>query len=42
MSEAKGIGCTEHHWKATNRYKKGKRGELGSEITKKLSTISAA
>ena len=41
-SKAKGVGCAERHWKATKRHKKGKRGRLGSDITKKLSTISAA
>jgi len=38
-SKAKGVGCAERHWKATKRHKKGKRGKLGSEVTKKLSTI---
>ena len=41
-SKAKGVGCAECHWKATKRHKKGKRGKLGTEVTKKLSTISAA
>ena len=40
-SKAKGVGCAERHWKATKRNTKGKRGELGSEIIRKLSTISA-
>ena len=42
MSKAKGVGCSERHFKATKRQKKGKRGKLGSEVKKKLSTISAA
>ena len=33
-SKAKGVGCAERHWKATKRHKKGKRGKLGSEVTK--------
>jgi hypothetical protein len=41
-SKAKGVGCAERHWKAMKRHKKGKRGKLGSKVTKKLSTISAA
>ncbi|KAL3788267.1 hypothetical protein HJC23_011899 [Cyclotella cryptica] len=41
-SKAEGVGCAECHWKASKRHKKGKRGKLGSEVTKKLSTISAA
>jgi hypothetical protein len=41
-SKAKGVGCAERHWKSLKRHKKGKRGKLGSEVTKKLSTISAA
>ena len=41
-SKAKGVGCAERHWKATKRHKKGKRGKLGSEVTKKPSTISTA
>ena len=40
ISKAKGVGCAERHWKAMKRHKKGKRGKLGSEVTKKLSTIS--
>ena len=38
-SKAKAVGCAQQHWKATKRHKKGKRGRLGSDITKKLSTI---
>jgi hypothetical protein len=41
-SRAKDVGCAEQHWNATKRHEKGKRGKLGSEVTKKLSTISAA
>ena len=41
-SKAKGVGCAERHWKAMKRHKKGKRGRLGSDISKKLSTFSAA
>jgi len=41
-SKAKAVGCAQQHWKATKRHKKGKRGRLGSDIMKKLSTISAA
>jgi len=40
--KAKGVGCAKRHWKATKGHKKGKRGKLGSEVMKKLSTISAA
>ena len=41
-SKAKGVGCAELHEKVTKRHKNDKRGKLGSEVTKKLSTISAA
>ena len=41
-SKAMGVGCAERHWKATKRHKKGKRGRVGSDIMKKLSTISAS
>jgi hypothetical protein len=41
MSTANGVGCAEHHWKATKRHEQEKRVKRVSEITKKLSTISA-